>query len=199
MQPVSILGKGMLAIRIADWFLQSNDYYLHSVVPVIPEPTWSNSLKHWARGHEVDIVEDHNTLPDGIFVMSVFYEKILKKDFLDRCSKAINLHSAPLPKYRGVRPINWALKNNENHHGVTIHEITPGIDDGPILGQVTYPIYPEIEGVKDVYIKSLDYAFLLFQDVISKIDKIKPVEQNHEDAIYYSNGDADYLGDRSGW
>ena len=64
---------------------------------------------------------------------------------------------------------------------------------------MTYPIYPDIESVKDVYDKSLDYGFSLFMDVMPKIDKIEPVEQNHIEATYYSNKDIVKLGERAGW
>ena len=39
MQTVVVMGKGDLAIRIADWFLRSDKYKLVAVVPVMPEPT----------------------------------------------------------------------------------------------------------------------------------------------------------------
>lgn len=199
MQHVSVLGKGSLAIKIAEWFLNSDKFKLFGIVPVLPEPTWCDSFLNWGSDNNVSMYKGHDWLPSELFVISVFYEKIIKKDFIDRCARIINLHNAPLPKYRGVRPINWALKNNEDHHGVTIHEITPGIDDGPILGKVTYPIYPEIESVKDVYNKSLEYGFLLFKDVISKIDLIKPKEQDHSSATYYSNKTISQLEERAGW
>ena len=109
----------------------------------------------------------------------------------------INLHNAPLPKYRGVRPINWALLNEEEEHGVTIHKIHEGIDDGDILGKVTYPIYPEIEEVEDVYKKALDYGWLLFKDVASKIDyALENATPQSGEYTYYSNKDNDLLGDR---
>ncbi len=199
MEHVSILGKGKLAIEIGRWFVRSHRYILQNIVHVDPEPTWCPSFKDWGSNC-THVHNDHTQLTDGLdLVISVFYEKIIKKDFIDKCKRIINIHNAPLPKYRGVRPINWALKNNEKYHGVTIHEITPGIDDGPILGKITYPIYPEIETVKDVYDKSLNYAYLLFEDVINKIDFIKPQEQEHSSATYYSNKTIADLGDRSGW
>ena len=129
--------------------------------------------------------------------ISIFYGKIIKKDFIEKCEKIINLHNAPLPKYRGVRPINWALKNNEDYHGVTIHQITEGIDDGPILGKITYPIFPEIEEVEDVYKKSLEYGWILFKDVFSKLDFIyKNSKKQGNDFSYYSNKDINKLGNR---
>ena len=47
---VVLLGKGTLAIRIASWFLNHSDYQLRMIVPVIPEPAWTESLCRWAAG-----------------------------------------------------------------------------------------------------------------------------------------------------
>jgi methionyl-tRNA formyltransferase len=104
-----------------------------------------------------------------------------------------------LPKYRGVSPINWALKNGEQEHGITIHEITPGIDDGPIVGQVKYSIYPEFDEVIDVYNRSLEYGWTLFQHTIPLIDGIKPRPQDDRQATYYNKGDNSRLAERSGF
>ena len=128
--------------------------------------------------------------------MSVFYDKIIKKKFIDRCGRIINLHNSPLPKYRGVSPINWALKNEEVEHGVTIHEITPGIDDGPIIAQLKYSIYPDIDEVEDVYKRSQVYGFTLFQQTMASFDNITPRPQNDSAAIYYDSTKNSLLGDR---
>ena len=139
-----VLGKGALAVQIAQWFLRSEAYSLTGVVPVIPEPTWTDSLVAWARGHDVPYVEsgDYGELaaeddqPVAELGISVFYDRILTAAFIARFDRLLNLHNGPLPRYRGVSPINWALKNGERSHGVTIHEVTPGIDDGPIVAQL---------------------------------------------------------------
>lgn len=197
-----LLGKGNLAIKIGEWFLKSPKYELICVIPDVPEPTWNDSLIQWCQNNKMRYLEsgDYRYFIEKIdLAISVFYGKIIKKEFIDRCGKIINLHNGPLPKYRGVRPINWALKNRETTHGVTIHQITPGIDDGPIYGQVIYPIYPEIEEVLDVYVKSLYYGYQLFLDVISKLDKITPIEQDHSLATYYSNKENYLLKERESW
>jgi methionyl-tRNA formyltransferase len=205
---VVLMGKGDLAIRIANWFLQSEDYALAGVVPVIPEPSWTGSLAAWAKDHDVRIVESghYRDLPqlqtgDGKIdlVMSVFYDKIIREWFIQRCRRIINLHNGPLPKYRGVSPINWALKNEENEHGVTIHMITPGIDDGPIIGQVKYSIYPEFDEVIDVYRRSLEYGWTLFHQTVPLLDRIQPRAQEHTTASYYSKLDNPQLGERAGF
>tara|TARA_B100001939_G_scaffold65967_1_gene54854 strand:- start:2120 stop:2746 length:627 start_codon:yes stop_codon:yes gene_type:complete len=205
MKNVVVLGKGALAIKACDWFKASSNHKLLAVVADTPEPTWTESVSEWAIQNEVALITTGNykDLSEALNIdlaVSVFYGKIIKEDFINRCGDIINLHNSPLPKYRGVRPINWALRNNEKTHGVTIHRVTKGIDDGPILGQVIYPIYPDIEEVEDVYNKALDYGWLLFQDVMSKYDyaakHAKPQEGSYP---YYSMNTSKYLGERQGF
>ena len=197
-QRIVLLGKGDLAVSIADWLFY-NSYTIDKVVPVIPEPDWCSSLSEWAMKKSIKVVSsgDYKDAGPAIDIaISIFYEKIISQEFIDRCGKIINLHNSPLPKYRGVRPINWALKNNERKHGVTIHKITAGIDVGPIYGQITYPIYPDIEEVEDVYHKSKGYGLQLFKEVFPRLDSITPYKQNENESSYYSNKEIEKLGDR---
>jgi methionyl-tRNA formyltransferase len=50
-------------------------------------------------------------------------------------TRFINVHYAPLPRYRGRANVNWAIINNEPYAGITIHTISPGLDAGNILYQ----------------------------------------------------------------
>jgi methionyl-tRNA formyltransferase len=200
---VVVLGKGTLAIRIAGWFSESPDHELRAVVPVIPEPTWTDSLEQWAREAGVPVVEsgDYRVLDVGPIdlAISVFYDKILNAEFIDACGRVLNIHNSPLPRYRGVSPINWALKNGERMHGVTIHEITPGIDDGPIVAQLQYSIYPEFDEVVDVYNRALEYGWALFSQTMPNLDRIEATPQDESAASYYSTADNDALGERRGF
>jgi methionyl-tRNA formyltransferase len=202
-QPVVVLGKGTLAIRVAGWFAESPDHDLRAVVPVVPEPTWTDSLQQWAQEAGVPTVESGNYRDLDVgpvdLAVSVFYDKILKADFIDACGRVLNIHNSPLPRYRGVSPINWALKNGERMHGVTIHEITPGIDDGPIVAQLQYSIYPEFDEVVDVYNRALEYGWTLFQQTIPNLDRIEAAPQDDAAASYYSTADNDALGERRGF
>jgi methionyl-tRNA formyltransferase len=126
----------------------------------------------------------------------VFYDRIIKAWFIDKCKKILNLHNAPLPKYRGVSPINWALKNEESEHGVTIHEITPGIDDGPIVAQVKYAIYPEFDEVITVYNRAQEFGWTLLEQTMPILDKIQAKPQDHAVATYYNKEQNALLGDR---
>ena len=52
----------------------------------------------------------------------------------------INLHCSLLPKFAGLLPSFWALYENSEILGATVHRMDSKIDNGPILGQVTLPI-----------------------------------------------------------
>jgi methionyl-tRNA formyltransferase len=95
-----------------------------------------------------------------------------------------------------MAPINWALKEGQRMHGVTIHEITPGIDDGPIVAQLTYSIYPEFDEVIDVYRRSLNYGWTLFEQTMPLLDLVEARPQDESLATYFSAGDQVRLGDR---
>lgn len=205
---VVVLGKGDLAIKICEWFLNSKKYNLIGIVPDVPEPDWTGSLIKWAKKKRVTIVssghyQNLSQLDNSLFsidlAVSVFYGRIIKENFIKRCKKIINLHNGPLPKYRGVSPINWALKNNEHKHGVTIHDITPGIDDGPVIAQLEYSIYPEFDEVIDVYKRALEFGWVLFEQTMPVLDKIVPRKQNHRRATYYHKTQNQLLGERIGF
>jgi hypothetical protein len=199
---VVLLGKGILASRVADWLYDSEEYQLLCVVPNNPPSQWTLRLEDWARGKGVLVTEsgraqDVHSSSQIDLAISVTYDKILTSAWIARCGKAINIHNAPLPEYRGVNPINWALKNGESEHGVTIHEITPGIDDGPILGITRFPINPVADEVIDVYERCINFGWKLFKELMPSIWSITPQPQDHSRARYYSAKNLLQLGDRS--
>ena len=202
MADVIVLGKGELSVRVLDWFFASPDWHVEAVVPVVPEPDWSASLIDRATALQVPVVEsgDYHELPDtpADLVFSVFYDRILSAEFIAAHRRVLNLHNSPLPKYRGVAPINWALKNAERSHGVTIHEITPGVDDGPIVAQVTYSLYP-FDEVEDVYRRALAFGWTLFEQTMPILGAIEPSPQDESAASYYPRSESSRLGDRGGW
>ncbi|MBN1341608.1 MAG: hypothetical protein JXQ73_02960 [Phycisphaerae bacterium] len=55
----------------------------------------------------------------------------------------INVHGAPLPRYRGLMPAFWALRNGEKSTCSTVHDLTEKLDDGEILVQREVPITPQ--------------------------------------------------------
>jgi methionyl-tRNA formyltransferase len=70
--------------------------------------------------------------PDCVVVSS--YDRILGPELLAK-SRFVNVHYAPLPRYRGRASVNWALINGEPSTAVTVHTMEPGVDAGGVLFQ----------------------------------------------------------------
>lgn len=79
--------------------------------------------------------------PDLLVVVA--YGKILPEAILTLAPRGgINVHASLLPRYRGAAPINWAIIEGEEETGITIMQITRGMDEGDILLQRAIPILP---------------------------------------------------------
>ena len=80
--------------------------------------------------------------PDLIISLSatqVFSDKLLNLPG-EGC---INLHSGPLPYYRGLFPTFWQLFNEEKEIGLTVHFMDKNIDGGKILLQGKVQVSPD--------------------------------------------------------
>ena len=56
--------------------------------------------------------------------------------------RLINIHPALLPKYPGVDTHNRALAAGDAVHGCTVHQVTAGVDEGPIIGSAEVDVLP---------------------------------------------------------
>lgn len=56
--------------------------------------------------------------------------------------RLINIHPALLPKYPGVDTHNRALAASDSVHGCTVHQVTAGVDEGPIIGSAEVDVLP---------------------------------------------------------
>lgn len=56
----------------------------------------------------------------------------------------INVHPSLLPRHRGPDPYFWTLYREDTETGVTVHRITEGYDQGPILLQRRVPVPPRV-------------------------------------------------------
>jgi len=55
----------------------------------------------------------------------------------------INLHASLLPRWRGAAPIQRALLAGDRETGITIIQLEPALDSGPILAMERIPIAPD--------------------------------------------------------
>lgn len=201
---VAIIGRGHLGCFAVD----AAEFAGHDVRVVITnrvEPVWDDSLSvHVRRAHphiQLDTSGDWRHLigVDVDLILSVMYDRIIGAALIDGPARILNLHLGKLPEYRGMRPINWALRNRESIAGVTLHEVDTGIDAGPIVAQSTFSIWPDVDEVRDVYRRAVATGEQILRDVLPIVDRIKAVPQDESRAGYYSAADMTRLGDRADW
>jgi phosphoribosylglycinamide formyltransferase-1 len=71
------------------------------------------------------------------------YMRILTPVLIDAwAERMINIHPSLLPKYPGLDTHNRAIAAGDAEAGCTVHLVTLGVDEGPILGQAAVPILP---------------------------------------------------------
>ncbi len=76
-------------------------------------------------------------------VISVACPQIFRRELLGLPPLGcINVHSGPLPRYRGMLPTFWVLYHHEPETAVTVHRMNARLDDGPILLRRAVPIMP---------------------------------------------------------
>jgi len=124
--------------------------------------------------------------PDLLISMSCpqVIRKATRNKFAMGC---INVHGAPLPKYRGLMPAFWVLRNGENKTAVTVHDLAEKLDDGDILVQKDIDITPQ-DTWDSLVTKTKKAGAEALIDAILQIKQFK-VERRpntEEEATYFS-------------
>ena len=103
---------------------------------------------------------------------------------LERYS-VLNVHLAPLPRYRGRHPLPWALINGESTFGVTIHQMTSVIDGGDIYWQRQISITPgmSVQELRTGLMKELEAGFGAFFADLAE-GNVTPQPNHDHEATY---------------
>lgn len=98
-------------------------------VPYMVQPQRKNNPRFESFKNDVK-----RLVPELSIVCS--YSLILAEDIFNIPKKGtFNVHAGLLPEYRGANVLNWVIINGEKETGVTIHRITKGVDEGPIVAR----------------------------------------------------------------
>jgi phosphoribosylglycinamide formyltransferase 1 len=69
------------------------------------------------------------------------FMRLLSPEFCTRWARRlINIHPSLLPKHKGLHTHDAALAAGDAEHGCTVHFVTPGMDEGPIIAQSRVPV-----------------------------------------------------------
>jgi len=120
-------------------------------------------------------------------LISIAGNEIFRQPLIELAPQGcLNLHTALLPKYRGLMPSFWVLKNGETETGVSVFYVDEGIDSGPILVQERIVIGDMTQ--RELIRKSKSLGM---KAIITAIRKIRDgdtatMPNNAEDSTYFT-------------
>lgn len=210
---IVVVGKNALAVECLRAILAAGD----DVVLALPDPSddgedgWQPSFRRFAGSagvplrtatdiNDPDLVaEIAEARPD--FLLSFQAAQLLKAALLAVPARAaLNLHYGPLPRYRGVAPIAWAIINGESETGVALHHIKAGVDNGPVIASQMVPILPEDTG-RTLYDKCSAAGVELFRRSWPQVRINTPpgTQQSEREALYYNRHSIDFSRRTVAW
>lgn len=130
------------------------------------------NILHLCEEHDLVVLPNLDYLLDyeyPDYLVSVQYHKILKERHLNCAQElAINLHMAPLPEYRGCNQFSFAIADQAETFGTSLHIMDEDVDAGDLLFEKRFPL-PKDSWVKDLYATTAKASFELFKESIPKI------------------------------
>ena len=111
-------------------------------------------VKTFAREHSIPCVqpevlrceefEDHVREAEADLAVVIAYGRYISRSIarIPRCG-TINVHFSLLPHWRGAAPVQRALEAGETVSGVTIFEIRPRMDAGPVWSSRSLDVDPD--------------------------------------------------------
>jgi len=78
----------------------------------------------------IDFASKHDLI-FSVAASAIFKESLIKAPKFG----IVNIHSGPIPNYRGMMPVFWQMRDGKKEIGITIHFINEKIDSGKILVQ----------------------------------------------------------------
>lgn len=105
--------------------------------------TWARTHKGMERAAFDALVDERLRAAGAEYVALAGYMRILSDDFVARwAGRMINIHPSLLPLYKGLNTHSQAIDAGDRFGGCSIHIVTPGVDEGPVLAQTPVAILP---------------------------------------------------------
>ena len=180
-----ILKKGVkvsLVVTKPDRVRKRNNKVVESEVSIIAKKNNIGVFKPENINEDFFIIKE--IAPD--LILTFAYGQILSSNILSLSKyKPLNIHGSLLPKYRGASPIQQALKNGDDITGVSIIEMVPKMDAGPIYAKREIKIIPN-DNYTSLSEKVANCSIDLFLGFLKNYfdNNITPEYQVESDATY---------------
>ncbi len=116
----------------------------------------------------------------------VAYGHILPRDIIELPRLGtLNIHASLLPRYRGAAPIQAAIRDGAPETGVTIMQMVPALDAGPVILTLRTPIEAdETAGELQLRLAELGAEALIEALVLLGVDRATRTDQDDAQATY---------------
>lgn len=95
------------------------------------------------------------------------YMRLLKKPVLEPfANRVINIHPSLLPAFAGLAAQKQALDHGVRVSGCTVHFVTEGMDDGPIILQQAVPVFGD-DTVQTLRDRILEQEHRIYPEAVS--------------------------------
>ncbi|MBR0556110.1 phosphoribosylglycinamide formyltransferase [Ciceribacter sp. L1K23] len=92
--------------------------------------------------HEAAILAKLTELAPDLICLAG-YMRLLSADFIRAYDgRILNIHPSLLPLFPGLHTHARAIEAGMRVSGCTVHFVTPGMDEGPVIGQAAVPVLP---------------------------------------------------------
>lgn len=164
-----IAGKNRIAVMALDFAIQQDIDVL--VCPVASDDgnqDFQPSLLAAANAQGVPVTSLSDCLlqKDTVFLSLQFDQLVDPTAFSS--NRVFNLHFSLLPEYKGCHSSSLPILHGKQETGVTLHEIDQGIDTGPVIDFISFPIKPS-HTARSLYESYQDAAFDLYTRNLSKL------------------------------
>lgn len=120
-------------------------------------------------------------------LLSILGNQIFKLPIINLAPKGcLNLHTALLPKYRGLMPTFWVMKNNEKTTGVSVFYVDEGVDSGPIIVQKKVQIEDRTQEELIKFTKKIGMEAIAEAIDLIKNNAVEIIENNAKEKTYFS-------------
>jgi len=157
-------------------------------MPSVKMIALKNGIAVWQPDKISDINETIIGLEKKATGVLASFGKIIPESTINLFNPGIvNIHPSLLPKYRGPIPIESAILNGDKQTGISIMQLTPDMDAGPIYIQTKYNLTGDETSPELYQILAKLGAKKLLEILPSIIDRtLKPSKQNSDAATYCS-------------
>lgn len=104
------------------------------------------------------------------FVCLAGYMRLLTPFLTDAwAGRMINIHPSLLPLFPGTHTHERALEAGVRIHGCTVHHVTAGMDEGPIIAQAAVPVFPKKDSADDLAARVLVQEHVLYPAALKAV------------------------------